>query len=236
MSKGCKIIVACRYYLGENVTGNITLSQLVFLISGINIMTVIELTFPLTIICIYCDICLTCKQIVANINNQLANTINGRISNLLIRQYQSAWKMGKLLDDSFSTAMIFLIMALILNLFVCLALIQIKKHDDNPIGGVDSGLQVAFYSLTFIATVEVSSQVADQFEKADLRLRIINEDIAFGPQDRESEILSRKIKAMIKKKPIVLSAFGIVYLRRKLIFAIFGSILTYGLLLLEHLP
>lgn len=233
VTEGCTKGFGCNFYIMGKVTDDITLWQILFITAGINIVTILQLTFPLTVICIYCDICLTCKEIVASVKIQMRDITYDKFSSHIADQYRQAWKTGKLLKDSFSSAMICFILAQILNLFLCLAMITFKA-EDKPVNTLSSAANIAFYSSTFMATVEVAAQVADEFEDIVLKLRVFSEEIVFGFQDKKNKVLLNKIHAMIQKKPIVLSAYGIVYMKRKLIFVIFGSILTYGLLLLEH--
>lgn len=233
ITEGCTKSFGCKFYQLGEVTEDISLWQIMFITAGINIVTILQFTFPLIVICIYCDICLTCKEIVASVKIQMKDITYNKFSRHIADQYRQAWKTGKLLKDSFSSAMIYFLLGQILNLFLCLAMITFKA-EDKPVNTPSSAANIAFYSSTFVATVEVAAQVADEFEDIVLRLKDFSEEISFGPQDKKSKVLLKQINALVRKKPIVLSAYGIVSMKRKLIFVIFGSILTYGLLLLEH--
>ena len=199
----------------------------------------LRITIPTVLVCFFSAICYQWREIIISLKedvkifgfkgfmdpNKKEKTI------YLLSKCRYLWKGTTLLKNSFKNFLFFFITMLMLEIFYNFSILV--KFAVYGHAFYKCILYLILYSFYFIFSVYVASNIAEEMEELVLCLENIREEITFRGYEAPFQI-NKYLKLILNKKPIVLSMGGFAELRRVFIFATFGSLLSYGVIILQN--
>ena len=157
------------------------------------------------------------------------------IARNLLHKCRLLWNGTYVIRNTFSSFLFYALIKSIFVIFLAAVTLTVKKKLD--ISTIEITFIIVIENFYFINTVHSASKIPDEMEDLFTILKQIYEDICFEEQNKKQTISIRKqLKWMANKKPVVLTAGGWVDMRKSLILNIFGSLITYGLIIMQINP
>ncbi|GFX37158.1 uncharacterized protein TNCV_199091 [Trichonephila clavipes] len=146
--------------------------------------------------------------------------------------HASLFKMAHKLQNATSVTACLILCSQILAMFVILTTYILLDSEQWSIPLVCESIPgISTVPLTIIGIILCGSRIPSQVEHCNIYLLSLHDQLTSEPKvDRESLIL---VKAMLNKRFPYMSACSLAKFTPKLIVSIFGSLLTYGLLIVN---
>jgi hypothetical protein len=90
-----------------------------------------------------------------------------------------------------------------------------------------------FYAILFAETVLLASKIPEEMENIIMSAKQLHADLVFREISLNDDVLYSRLQVIISEKPVRLTIGGFVDIRKSLILAAFGSLLTYGVLVMQ---
>ncbi|KAG8182050.1 hypothetical protein JTE90_013980 [Oedothorax gibbosus] len=203
-----------------------------FTISNLFLMT--QITFPSIITILCCVVYHKCgdlfKPLLEQLENYRVDKPRQYRMNHLLQKYQDLYKLTHQVEKTVKTTSFMVLVSHMLNMYLNLANYVIER--DFAIWEIAEFLPVTFLSPTLVvAMVLCGSRITTQVKEMQYHLQIILCDLKRAV-NRDMETLEM-VKIMLDTKFTTMSAGGMVQFTPGLVLSVFGSLLSFGLLMLN---
>jgi hypothetical protein len=89
------------------------------------------------------------------------------------------------------------------------------------------------YVIFFVKIVLLACKIPEEMKKIIASAKQLYGDILFRDVSGRDAVLCARLQLIISKKPVRLSIGGILNIRKSLILASFGSLVTYGVIFIQ---
>ena len=145
----------------------------------------------------------------------------------LLKKCHNLWKGTKFLKNTFQTLLFYFITLLILVMFFSFSLFVKGQGTILPVS------VLILFSFNFTCSVYFASNIPEEMEEIILCLKNMYEEVTFCHYDVVLPF-QKHLELIMNKQPIVLSMGGFAELRRGFIFVTFGSLFSYGIIILSN--
>ena len=193
------------------------------------------ITIPTVLTCVFYAVCYQWREIIKCLKEDIKSFgFKGFVdpnqiekAKYLVNKYRYLWKGTKLLKDTFKNFLFFYITMLMLKMFLNYSVFV------KIAGNIQCIPYLIIFSFYFIFSVYVASSIPEEMEELVFCLENILEEITLTGYEARFQI-NKYLKLILNKQPVVLSMGGFAELRRGFIFATFGSLLSYGIIILQN--
>ena len=200
------------------------------------------LVAPSILSSLFCAVCYQWIEAIAYVKYDLQTlkicSIDLRrmcIARNLLHKCRLLWSGTYVIRNTFSSFLFYALIKSTVVIFLTAFTLIIRKKLD--VRTIEITFTIVVENFYFINTVYSASKIPDEMDDLSVTLKQIYEDIYFEERNKKQVISIRKqLKWMANKKPIVLTAGGWVDMRKSLILSIFGSLITYGLIITQYNP
>lgn len=193
-----------------------------------------EIHFSVYITLIYASFCSMCGILLKVVHRKLkyldVDQDKDRIA-VIFRFYRNIINVTMLTEDVFSGSVLFLMIALFVNSFIFM----------NYLLGLDPReLMFGYYAISFImniisitALIAFASEVPRTIDKIKRSFCSLDEILVLRKNDKNFNKLKMLTDAFLRRETFAFSALKMVYFERSLIFATYGTLISYGLLIVN---
>lgn len=154
----------------------------------------------------------------------------GAISNVL-QSYGAALDVSTRIEKVFSTSAFFLSIVHYINMFLHINTLLTGSFQNHMFENY-FGFTENF--ISFSALIGFASETPEVIDEIKLNLSKISENNALYGKGLSYKINKRLVNAFITRKTVVFSAWNMVYFRRSLIIASYGTLISYAILLYQY--
>lgn len=194
-----------------------------------------QVHFPLYITLIYASFCslssAQLKAIQRGIKHINVFKEKSRIFNMF-QFYRTILTFNKSVENIFSGSVLFLIAALFVNSFLCMK---------DIVTNIVSGFKLFHSSLNFVTSVMTmtilitfASEIPKTITDIKNSLCELYEEIALYGKEESFNEVKLLIDTFIRRETFSFSALNMVYFRRSLVIASYGTLISYGLLIISY--
>lgn len=194
-----------------------------------------QVHFPLYITLIYASFCslssVQLKKIHRGINRINVVKEKHKIFNML-QFYRTILNFNKSIENIFSGSVLFLFAALFVNSFLCM-----KDIVTNIVSGFKlfhSSLNFVTSVLTMTILITFASEIPKDITDIKNSLCELYEKIALYGNEKSFNDIKLLIDTFMRRETFAFSALNMVYFRRSLVIASYGTLISYGLLIISY--
>lgn len=200
-----------------------------------------QMTVPAWINCIVWGYCQSWWEILYSLNIQIQScgreyyadrTSTARLT-ILFQECRVLWKGTRLLRTTFSNTLLFLTMMQLVTLLL------VASFSILDISQADNFIKVrtVYYLLGncifFVGMVFLANKIPEEMEKIAVSTKQLYGNLIFRDGSLKDKFMHDMLQFMISERPIRLTVGGFVDVKKNLILAACGSLVTYGVIVLQ---
>lgn len=199
---------------------------------GIYAIVFYQITFPLFITLVFVSFCYWCSSELKAVQKELESFslfLHSRIFEIL-KAYDEVIEVATTVEDAFSNVTFLLLVSHFVNTFTSMG--NILRGTFTSFLRIQCLINLIFDVLGLILLIFLAAETPIVLEKIKKSLGILEERVNFSNKNQQKS-LKMAVKTFLKKDIFVFSACNMVFFRRTLIIASFGTLISYGLLLIQ---
>lgn len=194
-----------------------------------------QLTLPLSVALLYANFCYLCSSALNVIESRIkcpsVTKTKQIISNL--HYYETILNFATSVENAFSTVTFFSMVSYVIIAFTSMGNLVKGNFSGNYV--VIFQVSFVFVFATFCMTILIvyASETPITIERIKVNLIVLEGKLSLTCDTRDSKLIKKFIKTFTKRNVFAFSACNMVHFKRSLIITSYGTLISYGLLLLQ---
>lgn len=194
------------------------------------------ITLPLSVTILFASCCCWCSTFLKVIASQMKSNsvvLNEKRIIGILRYYQFILHIAMSIERAFSAVAFFLLLSYLFIIFTYMGNLIRGYHSKNSIVRfqMSFNLTLKIYGMTVL--IAFASEIPKVIESIKLKLCIMKEKMSLSDSNVASDVAKSLIDTFLKRDIFVISACNMIHFKRSMIITSFGTIISYGLLLLQ---
>lgn len=194
------------------------------------------ITLPLSVTLLYANFCYWCSSELYVIENRIkcisVISNENRIISIL-NYYQSILNIATSVENAFSTVTFFSMVSYLFIAFACMGNLVKRIVSGNYYLIFIVSLNFVFAVFCMTILIVYASETPLIIERINGNLFVLEGKLSLTLNGRNSKFIKKFIKTFTKRKVFTFSACNMVHFKRSLIITSYGTLISYGLLLLQ---
>lgn len=221
---------------------NLTFSFFDNILSGLNFLTFMyayifySITFPLSVTLIYSSFCYWCSTQLKFVASQLKSAtvfLNEKRIFGILQFYQFILDIVMSIEKAFSTITFFSMISYLIMLFAYMGNLVRRYASENYVLRCQMTINLILEVCGMTILIAYASEIPVIIERIKLQLYIMEEKLSLARCKTVSNDIKLIIETFSKRDVFALSACNVVHFKRSLIITSYGTLISYGLLLLQ---
>lgn len=207
-----------------------------FLVIDISSFIFIQVTLPLSITVVYASCCCWCSTQLKLIASQIKSTpafLRGKKIFKILEYYQFILRIATSVEKAFSTVTLISLVSYLVIIFTYMGNLIRGHYLENFTSRFHMSFHLIFDICGMTALIAYPSEIPTIIERIKLKLCIIEEKLSLKSYKNVSCATKSLIETFSKRDVFAFSACNMVHFKRSVIITTYGTLISYGLLLLQ---